>query len=59
MDLRKSSNFRSIEYLTRVQVEELLTNLTKFVHENEQSTLRYHLHKEINKDTPEFVMIET
>ncbi|KAJ9638198.1 hypothetical protein H2201_005306 [Coniosporium apollinis] len=41
------------------RVEELLRNLADYVHKNEENTLRYHLHKETKKDTPEFVMIET
>jgi hypothetical protein len=43
-----------------VQVVELLTNMTKVVKENEPKTLKYQLHREINKKTgvDDLVMLE-
>ncbi|TKA81441.1 hypothetical protein B0A49_00284 [Cryomyces minteri] len=41
------------------RVEELLLQLAKHVHESEPETYKYHLHKEIDKKEPEFVMIES
>lgn len=32
------------------KLEELLTNITKYVHKNEPDTLKYELHKQINPD---------
>lgn len=40
-------------------MEELLTNITKYVHENEPDTLKYELHKQINPDgEPLYVVLE-
>jgi len=33
--------------------------MTEYVQKNEPDTYKYHLHKEIEKENPEFVMIET
>lgn len=41
------------------KVEQLLLGMTEYVHKSEPDTYRYHLHREIDKPDPEFVMIET
>ncbi|KAJ4371973.1 hypothetical protein N0V83_003746 [Neocucurbitaria cava] len=41
------------------RVQELLTTAAQSVKEKEPGTLRYHLQRETNGDSPSFVMLET
>ncbi|KAL9094987.1 MAG: hypothetical protein Q9165_002589 [Trypethelium subeluteriae] len=41
------------------RVEQLLLEFSAHAKENEPDTLRYHVHRQIKKDAPEYVVIET
>ncbi|KAF2231434.1 hypothetical protein EV356DRAFT_579244 [Viridothelium virens] len=43
----------------QARVEQLLLEVSAHAKENEPDTLRYQVHRQIKKDTPEFVVIET
>ncbi|KAI9663102.1 MAG: hypothetical protein M1821_008150 [Bathelium mastoideum] len=42
-----------------IQLIELLTNVIKYVEKNEPGTLQYSLTREVDKENPDIVMIET